>query len=227
MLKEFTLWPTCILFPGLPQIMRHLEMDLRLVDVRNGSNHLRGDGPGKMFKLLFQLLNRFIHPGPQFIYTGPLRYKIRLENLMINVIYIHGTGIYRRPSLRDRDHIFNYLVSFITQVATAGLLRGRISRIGVRSGTMKQLYRPRRLSLLNGLTASGSGGVFIGGLILQPDEHWTSRYLLQKALAQYHLSYDVTISRVSGDIHANDFLNATSCYCAPNPLVSSGCYCAF
>ena len=142
MLERLALWPTWISYPGLPQTIDHLEMNLRLFDVRDGRNLLWGRrGPGAMFVPLFWMLNHFIHHGPQFIYTGPLRHTPRLETLMIHISYEDRTrsgrelSDHRQSAQRrtvDKREIFRTFAGIVNMLACNGVLAGKIERIGVR-----------------------------------------------------------------------------------------------
>ena len=137
MFKLHALWPTWISYPGLPQNIDHLEMNFRLFDVYHGGGLFWGDGgPGVMFAPLFSMLNHFIHHGPQFIYTGPVRREPRLETLMINISYEdrtkseHELSDDKRANIRRK--IFNNVARNVEMVARKGVLVGKIERIGVR-----------------------------------------------------------------------------------------------
>ena len=140
MLNAYQLWPTWITFPGLARNMRHVEMEFRLFDVGDGGGLFWGcGGPGMAFKPLFRLLNRFIHHGPQFYYTGPLSYEVRLESLRIDVVFVDRyedkhTGDTRTEDDHDwdRKRVFRSIASNINLVARLGLLTGKISKITVR-----------------------------------------------------------------------------------------------
>lgn len=139
MLKQRALWPTWISYPGLPQTIDHLEMNLRLFDVGDGGTLFWGSGgPGVMFAPLFSMLNHFIHHGPQFIYTGPRRHVPRLETLMINISYEDRTNFEHELSdhqrTRYRGRIFRMFACMLKMVAYHGVLVGKIERIGVRWG---------------------------------------------------------------------------------------------
>lgn len=137
MLKGDSVWPTWVTFPGLARNMRHIEMDLRLFGIRDGCRQFWGDGgPGMAFTPLFQLLNRFIHHGPQFYYKGPLDYKVQLESLLINLIFVKRNQDKDTASEKDRDwyrkrHLFG-VAARMNYVAQMGLLTGRISNITIR-----------------------------------------------------------------------------------------------
>ncbi|CAF9907341.1 MAG: hypothetical protein HETSPECPRED_007104 [Heterodermia speciosa] len=137
MQRSIDLWPTWISYPGLPQTIDHLEMNLRLFNVYRGTGLFGGDGgPGLIFAPLFALLNRFIHHGPQFMYTGPLRHPPRLETLMINISYEGRTKFDHELSDHERTphrlNIFRVIAGMLYRVAGKGLLVGKIQRIGVR-----------------------------------------------------------------------------------------------
>ena len=137
MLKGLALWPTWISYPGLAHTIDHLEMNFRLFDVRDGGYLFWGDGgPGVMFAPLFWMLNHFVHHGPQFIYTGPLRHTPRLRTLMINISYEDRTRpeyeLSHHQKTIDRDRIARMVAGMVERVAEKGVLVGKIERIGVR-----------------------------------------------------------------------------------------------
>ena len=139
MLKQHALWPTWISYPGLPQKIHHLEMNFRLFDVYDGGGLFWGcGGPGVMFAPLFLTLNHFIHHGPQFIYTGPVRREPRLETLMINISYEDRTKFEYEQSdrerMRSKHNIFMNVAGNLNAVARKGVLVGKVERIGVRWG---------------------------------------------------------------------------------------------
>ncbi|KAL8797766.1 MAG: hypothetical protein Q9195_000118 [Heterodermia aff. obscurata] len=145
-LKGLALWPTWTSYPGLPQKIDHLEMNFRLFDVRSGRDPFWGNGgPGMMLAPLFWMLNHFIHHGPQFIYTGPLRHKPRLDTLIINISY--QDRIKYDHGLSNRVRIKNYksripiaIADMIDTVARRGVLVGQIERIGVRCGDYESIF---------------------------------------------------------------------------------------
>jgi len=160
MLKDHTFWPTWILFPGPPHTMQQVEMDFRLWGIGSGIGYFGGDGgPGSAVRPLFELLNRFVHHGPRFIYAQPLQNNIRLERLMINIRPMDRMkdDEYASDSSDDdsdeklrtrvREHIFRHIKTRLQQIAAQGLLTGKIANIGVRSGHLEAViptekYRP-------------------------------------------------------------------------------------
>jgi len=160
MSKGQTLWPTWILFPGPQHTMQRLEMDFRLCGVGSGIGYFGGDGsPGRAFRPLFELLNRFVHHGPQFIYAQPLQNNIRLERLMINILPMDrmkddefapdssDDNSDEKLRTRVRERIFLHIKMRLKQVAAQGLLTGKIANIGVRSGHLEAViptekYKP-------------------------------------------------------------------------------------
>lgn len=140
--------------------MQRLEMDLRLCGVGSGIGYFGGDGgPGRAFRPLFELLNRFVHHGPQFIDAQPLQNNIRLERLMINILPMDQMkDVEFAPDSSDddsdeklrtrvRERIFLHIRLRLQQVAAEGLLTGKIANIGVRSGHLEAViptekYKP-------------------------------------------------------------------------------------
>ncbi|KAL8701885.1 MAG: hypothetical protein Q9201_004671 [Fulgogasparrea decipioides] len=143
-LKKNALQPTWTLFPGPPQLMRRVEVDFILINLRRNRGFFWGaGGPGLVFKPLFELLNRFIHHGYQFFYTGPLQYEIHLESLVINMEWGNHNQDEDEIPLDDipksRERAFHFIVGHLKDVARMGLLTGKIDRIGVRYGEMQEI----------------------------------------------------------------------------------------
>ena len=122
-----TLWPTWTCCPGPLQNMRHLEMDFRLFGVAYEDGLFAGNGgPGRMFRPLFELLNRFVHHGYRFFSSSSSGHNLHLQTLIIKLISAEGC------EEEDLERIYGSIARRLFQVAASGLLTGKIETIGVR-----------------------------------------------------------------------------------------------
>ena len=158
MLKGCMLWPTWANLPYPVRKMDHLQADLRLFDVKDGSGLFWGaGGPGLVFLVLFSLLNRLLHHGPRFIHKeGEVR---GLEVDMLTINMLPGYGEVLRPDddrfgddpdavqkcedyiKRDHDRIYMNVCPLVHAVISHGLLSEKVRTVRVCLGSKMEEYR--------------------------------------------------------------------------------------
>ncbi|KAL8942511.1 MAG: hypothetical protein Q9216_001612 [Gyalolechia sp. 2 TL-2023] len=157
MLQGCRLWPTWTKLPYPAANMEHLEVNLRIFDVRRGGGLFWGcGGPGLAFVVLFRALDRLLHHGPRFLYKKGAIQSLDIDTLTINVL--HGYGTVARPTdkgFKDREDpelrctrlvehnqekIYQNICTHLYSVVRAGLLSGKVQTLNIRDGDKVESY---------------------------------------------------------------------------------------
>ena len=148
MLRGSLLWPTWTYLPPSAVNMKHLKVNLRLFDIRDGGElFLAQEGPGTAFVLLFKLLNRLLHHGPNFFYEVATGSGARIELLTLNVLFGYGTCVQpddimfrydkdpefscQRFTEAEYRGIYRRICQELSEVVDQGLLFGKVQRLQV------------------------------------------------------------------------------------------------
>lgn len=163
MLTGCLLWPTWTCIPYPVSKMEHLDINLRLFDVKYGGGLFWGcGGPGMTFIVLFRALNRLLHHGPHFLYKDGESRSLKIDTLTINVLHGYGTvirstdGVFPErydPELeckrfveRDRKQIYGFICQQLHIVVCQGLLSEQIQTLKVCDGDAVQTYTTEGIS---------------------------------------------------------------------------------
>ncbi|KAL8911685.1 MAG: hypothetical protein Q9172_007629 [Xanthocarpia lactea] len=137
--------------------MDHLQADLRLFDVKDGSGLFWGaGGPGLVFLVLFSLLNRLLHHGPRFIHReGEVR-GLQVDMLTINMLPGYGEvlgpdddrfedgpdALQVCQDYLELDHskIFRNFCSLLHHVISQGLLSQKVKTVRVHHRSEMEEY---------------------------------------------------------------------------------------
>ncbi|KAL8910051.1 MAG: hypothetical protein Q9171_004646 [Xanthocarpia ochracea] len=158
MLKGCMLWPTWTNLPYPLRKMDHLQADLRLFDVKDGSSLFWGNGgPGLVFIVLFSLLNRLLHHGPRFIHKEWELRGLEVDMLTINMLPGYGEvlgpdddrfgddpdPVQNCQDYLELDHskIFRNFCSLLHHVIAQGLLSQKVRTVRVHHGSKMEEYR--------------------------------------------------------------------------------------
>ncbi|CAL8584278.1 hypothetical protein XPA_009882 [Xanthoria parietina] len=157
MLKSCLLWPTWTSLPPPVATVDHLEINLRLFDLKCGRGLFWCYGePGATFVVLFRALNRLLHHGPRFLYKDGESQSLKINTLTINVLHGYGTVTqpdhiwflerddlelqYERSVERDREQIYDFISQRLQQVVSHGLLSEQIQILRVCDGDTVQKF---------------------------------------------------------------------------------------
>ncbi|KAL8756567.1 MAG: hypothetical protein Q9199_002848 [Rusavskia elegans] len=157
MLKGCMLWPTWTKLVHSVAKMEHLEVKLRLFDVKRGRGLFWGDGgPGLTFVVFFRLLNRLVHHGPRFLYNEQENQSLKIQTLTLNVLPGYGEvlgpddrrskdqkdpGAKRKERLKQEyKRIYQHICSSVSQVVGEGLLSEKIQTLKVCYGDKVAVY---------------------------------------------------------------------------------------
>lgn len=151
MLQRCRLWLTWTNFPFPAMEMGHLEVNLRLFDIKSGGGLFWGDGgPGRNFIVLFRALDRLLHHGPHFLYNRKSEQGMKIGTLTINVLF--GYGKAARPTKVDteakckqydervRRRIFRSIHWNLSRVVDCGLLSEKVQTLRVCDGDVVKEY---------------------------------------------------------------------------------------